>query len=638
VIASEDVGGPSQPEGTGPSSLSSSSPRDGGGRAFLPGASAGFPPGFIDDVRRAVSIAQVVEQHVSLKKAGRTLKGRCPFHSEKTPSFHVDEAKGFYHCFGCGAGGDVFKFVMQLEALSFPEAVRSLAARAGLAVPERAAPSPADELRERVLAVNAAAQEVFRAERLSTARASGAAQALAYLSRRGLAPEVLESFGVGWAPESWTFLGEKLRDRFAERELLASGLLVASDRGKAPYDRFRGRVTFPIRAVSERIVGFGGRIVGDGEPKYLNSPETPVYTKGQHLFGLDRARVGIRRAGHALLVEGYLDVISLHAQGVDCAVAVLGTALTPEQARLLSRFTRKVVLNFDGDEAGLRAARRSVAVLLAEGIDVRVMALPSGVDPADRVRALGGEAYLRGVESAEGFFEFVLRAAAKEHDLSSPTGRVAALQDLLPYLIAVDDALLRSELVDAAAQGLGMRHELVKDEVRRQVTQGRRRDVAERSPASGPASGKVDIEIPHAEALLVAWMIASDRVRAAFRAMVAPGAIDSLPRAAIFRSLLEESGTAFDVARVVERLEDEWQRRHVSALAVASEHEPPPADGLEEKLSDLIDQLGMSPRDAARRRKAEVDRLCDEARRRGDHEAMKPLLAEASELGKAIHQ
>ena len=442
-----------------------------GGQA-VDGNARGFPPGFVDDVRRAVSIAQVVEQHVSLKKAGRTLKGLCPFHSEKSPSFHVDEAKGFYHCFGCGAGGDVFKFVMQLEALNFPEAIRSLAQRAGLAVPERTAPSPADELRERVVAINAAAQEIFRAELTSSTSASnGAADALAYLSRRGIGPEVIESFGLGWAPESWSFLGPKLRGRFDERELLASGLLVASDRAKAPYDRFRSRVTFPIRAVSERIVGFGGRIVGDGEPKYLNSPETPVYTKGQHLFGLDRARLGIRRAGFAVLVEGYLDAIALHAHGVDSAVAVLGTALTPEQARLLSRFTRRVVLNFDGDEAGLRASRRSVAVLLAEGIDVRVMALPAGVDPDDRVRAIGGEAYQKEVERAEGFFEFVLRAAAKEHDLSSPTGRIAALQDLLPYLTGVDDPLLRSELVDSAAHGLGVRQELVKDEVRRQLAQ-----------------------------------------------------------------------------------------------------------------------------------------------------------------------
>ena len=392
-------------------------------------------------------------------------------------------------------------------------------------------------------------------------------------------------------------------------------------------------MTFPIRAVSERIVGFGGRIVGDGEPKYLNSPETPVYTKGNHLFGLDRARLGIRRAGYAVLVEGYIDAISLHAQGIDSAVAVLGTALTPEQARLLGRFTRRVVLNFDGDEAGLRAARRSVSVLLAEGVDVRVMALPPRVDPDDRVRAIGGEAYRVEIERAEGFFEFLLRSAAKEHDLGSPTGRIAALQELLPYLTAVEDPLLRSELVDSARHGLGLRHELVRDEVRRQLVQGRK-------PAESRtlAAKAADVDIPHAESLLVAWMIASDRVRAIFREAVDTATVRAMPRAAILEALLEEPDGDVDMTRVIERLEDDWQRRQVSSLAVASEHEPPPTERLEEQVRDLIDQLGMSPRDAARRRKAAVDRLLDDARKSGDQEAMKSLQAEAMELGKAIQQ
>lgn len=578
-----------------------------------------------------MSIAQVVEQHVSLKRAGRTLKGLCPFHSEKTPSFHVDEAKGFYHCFGCSAGGDVFRFVMQLEAATFPEAVRLLAARAGLAVPARTAPSPADELRERVFAINAAAQEVFAAELASSSKGGNdAAEALAYLERRGIGKEIVSSFGLGWAPDSWSFLAGRLAGRFEERELLASGLLVPSDRGKSPYDRFRKRVTFPIRAVSERIIGFGGRIVGDGEPKYLNSPETEAYTKGRHLFGLERARTGIRRVGHAVLVEGYLDVISLHAHGVDTAVAVLGTALTPEQARLLSRFTRRVVLNFDGDEAGLRAARRSVAVLLAEGLDVRVMALPPRVDPDDHVRAIGGTAYAKAVEQAEGFFEFMLRAASKEHDLASPTGRVAALHELMPYVTAVDDPLLRSELVDAACHGLGVRHALVKEEVRRQLRQGRK-EVASRTVEE-------ESDVSHAESRLIAWMIASERVRDLFRDAVAPEALRRIPRAAIFEAILAEPPGEFDLSGVLDGLTDDWQRRLVSRVAIESDHEPPSLEGLESRVLDLIDQLGMTPRDAARRRKAEVDAQIEDARRKGDHETVKQLLAEAIELGRVIHQ
>ena len=607
--------------------------------------SRGFPAGFVDDVRRSVSIAQVVEQHVSLKRAGRTLKGLCPFHSEKTPSFHVDEAKGFYHCFGCSAGGDVFKFVMQLEAASFPEAVRLLAARAGLAVPERTAPSPADELRERIFLINAAAQELFAAELASPSKGvNGAAEALAYLERRGIGSDVIASFGLGWAPDSWSFLAGRLAGRFEERELLASGLLVPSDRGNSPYDRFRKRVTFPIRAVSERIIGFGGRIVGDGEPKYLNSPETPAYTKGRHLFGLERARTGIRRAGHAVLVEGYLDVISLHAHGVDTAVAVLGTALTPEQARLLSRFTRRVVLNFDGDEAGLRAARRSVAVLLAEGLDVRVMALPPGVDPDDHVRAVGGTEYAKAVEQAEGFFEFVLRAASKEHDLASPTGRVAALHELMPYVTAVEDPLLRSELVDAACHGLGVRHALVKEEVRRQIGQGKRpipsRNIPAPSGSIRAPAGNIeeDSDVSHAESRLISWMLSSGRVRDLFREAVDPEALGRIPRAAIFEAILSEPDGDLDLSGMLDRLPEDWHRRLVSTIAVGSDHEPPSLEGLEGRVVDLVDQLGMTPRDVALRRKAEVDRQIEDARRKGDHETVKQLLAEAIELGRVIHQ
>ncbi len=587
-----------------------------------------FPPAFIDDVRNATSIARVIEDHVPLKRAGRTLKGLCPFHSEKTPSFHVDEAKGFFHCFGCGAGGDVFKFVMQLESSNFPETVRLLAERAGIAVPDTREPTAADDLRERILAINAAAQEAFVAE-LGSSRAEAVA-AREYLERRGIGRDTVESMGLGLAPDGWRFLGGKLGSRFAERELTASGLLVLSEQGRDAYDRFRNRITFPIRAVSERIVGFGGRILGDGEPKYLNSPETPVYTKGRHLYALDRARAGIRKSGWAIVVEGYVDAIALHARGADNAVAVLGTALTPEQARLLARYTRRVVLCFDGDEAGVRATSRSIPVLLAEGCEVRVLALPRGEDPDDHVRRVGGEAFRAEAEGAASFLEFLLGIARKTQDLTSPTGRVAALNEILPHLTAVEDPLLRSELVDAACHGLGLRPELVRDEVKRALRQGRGRVEEERLVAPDP-------DISHAEGTLVAWMLADPRARQAVRARLDGAALATLPLGAVFQAILAGPDGPLPVADLVDDLPEEWQRRLVSRLAVNDTHEPVDLDRLDSRIDSLIEQLGVSGAEAARRRKAEVDRLMADAVRSGDRETIQRLAGEAHELSRTIH-
>ena len=587
-----------------------------------------FPAGFIDEVRSATGIARVVEEHVSLKRAGRTLKGLCPFHSEKSPSFHVDEAKGFYHCFGCGAGGDVFKFVMQLESLSFPESVRHLAARAGIRVPEMREPSADGDLRERILSINAAAQDAFFAE-LRSGRGDAPA-ALDYLTRRGVAEATIETMGIGFAPEGWNFLGSRLSSRFLERELTASGLLVPSDTGRDPYDRFRKRVTFPIRATSERIVGFGGRILGDGEPKYLNSPETPVYTKGRHLFALDRARAGIRKTGFAIVVEGYVDAISLHAHGLDNAVAVLGTALTPEQAKLLSRFTRRIVLCFDGDAAGIRATSRSIPVLLAEGCEVRVLRLPEGVDPDDHVRRAGGDAMRQAAEGAPSFLEFLLGVVKSQHDLSSPVGRVAALNEILPLLTAVGDPLLRSELVDATCHGLGLRPELVRDEVRRILRQGKVR-VADDKPVAR------EQEISHAEGKLIAWMLADPRARQAARLRLDEQALAGQQLQGIFRALLEEPDGPLNAGDVVERLTEDWQRKLVARLAVDDNHEPVDVARLESQIEGLLELLGVHGAEAARRRKAEVDRLMAEALRRGDKDEIRRLAVEAHELSRAIH-
>ena len=587
-------------------------------------ANAGaLPHAFVEEVRHAVNIAQVVGEHVSLKRAGRTLKGLCPFHAEKTPSFHVDEAKGFFHCFGCSAGGDVFAFVMRQESMTFPETLRLLAEKAGVQVPERSAPTEADAMRERVLALNHAAQQAF-VEQMGS---HGAKEALAYLSRRGIGSDIVASFGLGWAPDSWDFLSSSLAGRFEARELTASGLVVARPTGSGVYDRFRARVTFPIRAVSERVVGFGGRLIAAGEPKYLNSPETPVYTKGRHLFGLDRAKSSLHRSGRAILVEGYLDVISLHAHGITEAVAVLGTALTPEQARLLARHAKQVVLHFDGDEAGHRATRRSIELLVAEGLDVRVLELPAGSDPDDRVRSIGGEAHAKALDEAPGFFEYLLRIARKEHDTSSPTGRLAAFNDLLPLVTTVQDRFLREQLEDAACDGLGIKPGLVRDAVRRAVKKGL--PVVD-VPAQPP-------EVSHAESALITWLITDDRAREAFREM-AGDVVAALPKAAIFQAILDQPRGALRVESVVDGLTEEWQRQLVGRCAVDQHHEPLDFGAVREKVSSFLAELGVSPSHDARRRKHEVVQLLKDALGRNDRVEAARLMSEAHELARTIHR
>jgi DNA primase len=588
----------------------------------------GFPAGFVDDVRHAIGI-RVIEEHVPLKRVGRTLKGLCPFHDEKTPSFHVDEAKGFYHCFGCGAGGDVFKFVMQQEMLTFPEAVKNLATKAGLQLPERRETSAADALRERVLAVNAAAHEAFVAELLAGRKDSGAADALDYLTRRGIGREVIDGFGIGWAPDSWDFLSAKLASRFEERELTASGLSVPRESRGGVYDRFRKRVTFPIRAVSDRIVGFGGRIVGEGEPKYLNSPETPVYTKGRHLYGLDRARAAIRRQGRAVLVEGYVDAIALHAAGIETAVAVLGTAVTTEQARLLARFTKKVVTCFDGDEAGLRATRKCIPVLLAEGFDVRVLRLPAQTDPDDHVRAIGGEAFARAVEQAGDFLEFVIGGLRREHDFGTPSGRAAALNEITPLLASVKDDLLRSELLDETSKALGMSRPTVKSELRSAI--------AGRRPVLAKAFEEEAAELSHVESQLLTWLIRDAQVRVAFRELASATPLDSLPRAAIYRAILDEPDDGFSLANVMERLPSPWERTLLSRHAVSAHHQAPQLDRLQEWLCDFLEQMGFSLKEQLRTRADSLERRVEQALAQNDTQQFRQLVKDLDQVRKAIH-
>ena len=359
-------------------------------------------PDVIARVRDAVDVVEVVSDHVRLRKRGRTWEGLCPFHDEKTPSFSVDPEKGLYFCFGCRAGGDVFNFVMDRESLNFPEAVEMLARRYGVSLP---ASSPEARHRrqeiDRLRSLLEEAQHWF-VERLS---APDAGRARRELERRGFPESTWQDFGFGWAPDDWRQLIDHLRRRHPEGVLVKAGLAVQPETGKNPYDRFRKRLMFPIRGRDGGLIAFGGRILGDGEPKYLNSPEGPLFSKRSTLFNLDRARVSISHGGEALVVEGYFDCLSLHREGITNAVATLGTALTREHSRSLKRLLGgegRVLVSFDADAAGRRAAAGAAQVLLEAGVDMAVVMLEGGKDPDDVIRDGGVEAFREhGVEPHE---------------------------------------------------------------------------------------------------------------------------------------------------------------------------------------------------------------------------------------------
>jgi DNA primase len=434
-----------------------------------------FSEDLLDQVRNANPIQDLVADYVSLKKSGRNLLGLCPFHGEKTPSFTVNPERGIFHCFGCGEGGNVIGFVMKREGMSFPEAVRFLAARRGIAVPEQDAGRREDRgLKERLLAANAAAAAIFAAS------LSGPAgrQALAYLDRRKITPGTREEFGMGWAVPGRDALCRALTaQKFTAQELVQAGLAIQREEGGL-IDRFRGRVMFPIHDVAGRLVGFGGRLLADGEPKYLNSPETPLYRKSNILYGLSRAKEAIRREGTGIVVEGYFDLITAAQAGVRNVVATSGTALTDGHAEAMRRFAERWVVVFDGDAAGIRAAKRSLEVFAAHGLFARGVLLPGGADPDSFIRDKGGEAFRELVAKAEDLLDFFLRRTLQEHRVDTIEGKVAAVRETVPLLAKVRDRVAQADYLARAAQRLGVKEDVLWSEVR---------GAAARAPGGAPS-------------------------------------------------------------------------------------------------------------------------------------------------------
>ncbi len=432
---------------------------------------------FADRVKQQADIVRVVGEYVRLKKSGQNFTGLCPFHGEKTPSFAVHPVKQIFHCFGCGKGGDVFSFVMEMEKCPFPEAVRIVAEKCGIALPRPKELSPEErkenQQRSVLIEMHREAQTFF-VKQLETTGEGRAARA--YLEDRGLDKEVIARFGIGYAPSGGDLLLRQFKPKYAEKLLVESGLLSRDQSGARMFDRFRRRITFPIANESGKIVAFGCRALGDDQPKYLNSPETPIYSKSNVLYHLDRAKDALRRQDFAVLVEGYMDAIAVARAGVSNVVASCGTSLAEPQIKLLGRFTKRVIVNYDPDSAGQAAAERSVSLLLEHDFEVKVLALPAigekKADPDLFIREKGVEAYVKALKESPPYVDYLI-GRARQMDLTTGEGKVRALNFLLPYVQKIPNGLLRSEWATRISQQLRIDEPVLRAALNKAATERR---------------------------------------------------------------------------------------------------------------------------------------------------------------------
>ncbi|MDR7421167.1 MAG: DNA primase [Armatimonadota bacterium] len=514
-----------------------------------------------EEIRRRTDLVALVGAHAALKRSGRYYKGLCPFHQEKTPSFHVDAERGLFHCFGCGAGGDVFDFVMRTANLTFAEAAHELARRAGVVIDTSPEAAQRASERQQLLRALDAAHDYFRTA-LAGPRGKRARD---YLARRGVNETVAARFGLGYAPPGWDGLLGALEGRgYAPAVLEAAGLVAARQGGDGYFDMFRDRLIFPIMDLQERVVAFGGRALDDSEPKYLNSRESAAFSKGRLLYALAQAREAVRERGQVLVVEGYMDALTCHQFGFQNAVASLGTALTPEQVALLRRFTSDVVFVYDADQAGQAAAERGLQLCEEAEMVARVAALPPGEDPDAFLRKHGAEAFSRMVATALPMFEYRLQVAAERHDPAGREGRIALIDEMLTVIQSVANPVRAAEYLRTLAGRFG-----VPEDALRQRLRSRKRAGRPTGPQAGTAGPRGDRAREEAERLLLHLMVQEPPRRAEIAASLRPESF-ALPAHQALAAALFAAPRA-GVHEIREGLDDA-----AAALLARLAFEPPP--------------------------------------------------------------
>jgi DNA primase len=576
---------------------------------------------FAQTVKQQADIVRIVGEYVKLRKSGANWSALCPFHKEKSGSFYLYPGTASYYCFGCHEHGDVFSFVMKMETLSFPEAVRAVATKMGIALPKREFSSPEEAreagLRRQLIDIHEAATQYFE----QSLHSPEAARAREYLTQRGVSTEAIAKFRIGYAPESFNDMRDRLGKFFSEEVLRASGLFSAKeqeDGSPGPmYARFRKRITFPIANEQGKTIAFTARALDGADvdakagPKYLNSPETALYTKGQVLFNLDKAKASMRELDIALLVEGQMDCISVFMGGIANVIATSGTAFTEHQVRLLSRFTKRVVLNFDPDQAGANAAEKTIALLVEEGFEVRVVTLEDGLDPDRFIKERGIAAYSATVREAVRYADYLIERARTLFPVRTPESKVKALNMLLPHIRRVPNAIARSDFAENAAQKLGIESSLMRQELRQAAAQ-RLASVKAAQPGA----------VTEVERILLCALVLpeadSARQLAAERLGANPEWFSGLGSAAVMEVLVNGPSpeNPFDAAP------DEASR---ALLASALHAQQSSALTVEEALDSLHDEY-------SEKHGRELRQQIGEATRRGDLDMVRRLMEQKTEL------
>ena len=552
-----------------------------------------IPDYFIDDLKNRADIVRIIGEHVQLKKKGSSWMACCPFHQEKTPSFSVNPAKGFYHCFGCEKSGTVYNFLMEVEGLSFPEAVKKVADVSGVPLPEtvedrdfarQKQKREADKkLAGKVIELNKIALELWE-ENLKTENPQSKA-AREYLRSRELDEETIKKFRIGFAEESWDKVLNLLKDKgFEEKLIRESGLVSINEEKDRIYDRFRGRIIFPVLDLNGDPIAFGARTLGSGEPKYLNSPETPAYVKGEHLYGLYQNKEEIRRLKYSILVEGYLDLIALYQFGVRNCVASLGTAFTSGQAKLLGRFARKVAVNYDGDSAGIKAARRAIETLLTADFEIKVLVLPGGNDPDDFIRSEGFDAYKdQHKNHALPYLQFVLDNSVRERDLSSARQKADAIEDVIPVLVAVRNPIQKRESFDQAMNFLRVEDALLRNDLWKTVRSGHG---LETESVRNKVVRAVQAKVTVAEQRLLELLVHDEELRGQILPQLELTDYESLATGPVFEALiaLDRDAIAVTIEAILGQTEDHPVSADLVPLIWMAE--PPRAEG--EAIDEVV--------------------------------------------------
>ena len=572
-----------------------------------------IPQDFIDDLIARADIVEVVGRRVQLKKAGREYKACCPFHDEKTPSFTVSPAKGFYHCFGCGAHGTAIGFLMEFDHMSFVEAIESLAQTMGVDVPRSESDKPARRYDELFSLLDSVARHW-------QACLKDAPQAIEYVKQRGIDGSTAKRFGIGYAPDGWSNVLDKFgKSPEAVERLLATGLIIARDNG-GHYDRFRDRLMFPIRDARGRTIGFGGRALGDGEPKYLNSPETVLFHKGRELYGLYEARQALRQIDQLVVVEGYMDAVALARHGIDFAVATLGTATTPEHLNRLFRLTENVCFAFDGDRAGRKAAWRALENALPqirEGRQIRFMFLPEGHDPDSYVNEFGTDAFLEALDAGVALSQFLIDELSSQVDMTTVDGRARLAELARPLVNRIPVGVYRELLVESLAGAVGMsgaKLEKILGSGQASASPAGAGVHKRRSGGGPPRDGRPSV-VRHAISLVLNHPAAGESADVEKLADVHRKGTDLL--IALIETVQAEPNIT--TAGLLERFRHDEQGRHLGKLAASELPDDEDFDAAAE-LTECIDQLALAGR------KERIDFLIEKQRLNGLSDAEKAEL------------